>query len=56
MKKYMQEFIKFYTSHIKAKGGGHTEVFELRMAEVLKPLRLLLDINAKYRKFKSDNP
>lgn len=56
MIKCMSEFIKFYTQHIKAKSGGHIEIFDMRMAEVLHPLKNLIEINAKYRKFLSDNP
>ncbi len=48
LQKKMQEFIKFFTPHIK---NGHKVIYEQNMASVFRPLKELIDINYTYRSF-----
>lgn len=44
----MNEYIKFFAQHLKM---GHKEIYEVKLAGLLKPLKDLIDINYSYRGF-----
>lgn len=44
----MKEFVKFFTPHIKS---GHPEIYDAKIAKVLEPLAIIIDVNNQYHGF-----